>query len=271
MLSPPVELMRPVAVRTMPRLANALWQPKVDGWRAACFIGADGVQIQARSGRIITDRFPELGPALAGLPSGCVLDGEMVAWRPDESGELTLDFLSLARTPARRRMLGVSMQFLAFDLLCDDGQDVRSLPLSDRWPRLLAVLDGAPPLVQPIVSTHDREQAEEWAAALVPRGFEGLVAKRWSSPYGEPRSWFKRRYADTVDGTVVDVVDGHALRVRLGGGRQVVTEPLSRVQARELAEVMAERTDADAPLTVEVRVGAGRHGTVAFVRARPDV
>lgn len=262
--------MRPVAVKVFPQVRDMLWQPKVDGWRCACFVTSDGIQLQARSGRIITGRFPELA-SLASLPAGTVLDGEAVAWRPDAAGEQVLDFLSLARTPARRRMLGVTVQFLAFDLLAVDGRDVRGLPLSERWPRLLAVLDDAPPQVQPIVSTEDREQAEEWARALVPRGFEGLVAKRLSAPYGQPRSWFKRRHADTTEATVVGVEGLSALHVRLDDGREVATQPLTTSQARELAEFLADRPEQDVPLRVEVRVAAGRHGVVTYVRARPEV
>lgn len=262
--------MRPVPVKTIPRLRRALWQPKVDGWRTAVFIMGDGVQLQARSGRLVTPQFPELTEPLAQLPHGTVLDGELVAWRPDETGEQLLDFLALARAPLRRRMLGVTIQVLAFDVLCDRGEDVRGLPLSERWPRLLALLEDAPPQVQAITSTEDRAQAEEWAAALVVRGFEGLVAKKLDMPYGEPRSWFKQRYADTADGTVVGVVGGTALRVRLDEGREVTTQPLSRPQAIDLAEFMATRPEDAAPLRIEVRVAAGRHGAVSFVRARPD-
>lgn len=268
MLRPPVDLARPIAVKPIPPLRDALWQPKADGWRVACFITEDGATIQTRSGRLVTDQFPELAAPLAALPAGTVLDGEAVAWRPDGDGEPALDFLSLARTPARRRVLGVSVQLLAFDLLCQDGEDVRGLPLSERWPRLLTVLDGAPAAVQSIVSTTDRAEAEEWAAALAARGFEGVVAKKLSAPYGQPRAWMKQRFADTTDGMVVEVVGGSALRLRLDDGREVTTEPLTRTQARDLAEYMATRPDDAGPLRVEVRIVVGRHGGVRYVRVR---
>lgn len=42
-------------------------------------VGGD-VVLQARSGRIITDAFPDLADAARQLPYGTVLDGEVVVW-----------------------------------------------------------------------------------------------------------------------------------------------------------------------------------------------
>jgi ATP-dependent DNA ligase len=269
MLKPPVELMRLEAVTRIPALRSALWQPKVDGWRCAVFVDEAGVQIQARSGRIVTAQFPELVRDLAALPAGTVVDGELVAWRVDDQGEQVLDFAALARTPARRRMLGVTLQLVGFDLLCRDGADVRGLPLAERWPQLHDVLDGAPPTLQPIVSTEDRAEGETWAEALIPRGFEGIVGKRLGSTYGQPRAWFKQRYADTIDAEVVGIAGVSALRVRLDTGRVVTTQPLAPRQVHQLADELTERLEEAGPLRVEVRAGVGRHGTVTFVRVRP--
>jgi hypothetical protein len=82
--------------------------------------------------------------------------------------------------------------------------------------------------------------------------------------------WWKQRYSDTIDGTVVDVIGASALRLRLDDGRDVTTRPLQQAQIRQLAAVLADRPDDLGPLRVEVRIGVGRHGQVEYVRVRPD-
>lgn len=273
-LHPPVILMDPTAVRVIPAIRHALWQPKIDGWRGAVFRDADGVQIQSRSGKLLTQQFPELVAPLLKLPVGTLVDGEVVCWAIDEEGEEVLDFTALRRTPAHRRRLNISVQYYGFDLLCQGGEDIRLLPLSQRWPRLLDLLAGLgeqAPQIQPVPATQDRAQGEQWAAALTHRGFEGLVVKRLSSVYRQaPDSWWKQRYADTMDATVVDVVGTSVLRLRLEDGREVDTLPLKVAQMRQVADVVADRASGSGPLRVEVRVGVGRHGTVKFVRARGE-
>ena len=271
MLSPPIDLLRPIAVTRIPMARDVIFQPKVDGWRACVFVSAGQVKIQARSGRLITASFPELVAALGALSEGSVIDGEVVCWVSDGQEEPRLDFTALSRTPASRRTIQGVVQFLGFDLLCDRGTDIRGLPLSERWPRLLATLNGAPGRVQPIASTTDRAEAELWAQALVPLGFEGLVAKRLSGAYTQrPSTWWKQRYRDTVDGTVVDVVGLSALRLRLDDGREVTTRPLRPAQVHQLADVLAEHGETGNPVRVEVQIGTGRHGQVDFVRVRAD-
>jgi ATP-dependent DNA ligase len=268
--------MRPVAVRELPALPSVMFQPKADGWRVAAFRTADGVDIRTRSNLPRASHFPELVPTLELLPVGTVLDGEVVAWRV-VAGRPRMDFGALQASPRGRR--GVLVQLLAFDLLADgrlpEGeQDIRRLPLRDRWERLLELLAALPDdhrfTVEPMRTTTDRDEAELWEKALQQAGYEGLVEKKLADPYGRANSWFKRRHTDTVDATVLGGVGPRRMRVRLDDGRELVTEPLTDGQARELAEAVDERPPDAGPLRVELRVGAGRHGLVLFVRVRPD-
>lgn len=241
---------------------GALYQVKVDGWRVLAFIREDGVHLQARSGRDVTARFPEVIAALSALPSGTVLDGEVVAVRDGK-----FDFHQLARNSVQRRRDGASVSYVAFDLLCDGGRDVRDQPLADRWPRLLEVLGGALPQVQPVMSTTDRAEAEGWITALAPIGVEGALGKALSAPYtaGLGHGWVKVRTADTVDAEILDTAGPAALRVRLEDGREVTTEPLGPDAVHQVAEALA---DAPGPVRIEVRAGHGRHGVTRFVRVR---
>lgn len=266
MLTPPIDLVRPVKVASLPHGPPKSWifQSKVDGWRAAAFITTAQVRLQARSGRDVTGHFPEITAPLWSLPPDTVLDGEVVAVRRG-----TFEFEALARSPAWRRQHGVAIGYQAFDLLAFDGADWRGRPLSERWAALVDLLAAAPANVQPVLSTTDRTEAISWMAALRSHGIEGLVGKPTSSTYGPLHGWVKLRDSDTIHADVLSVLGvprPRALRVRLEDGRVAVTEPLGSVGARAVERAL---TESGLPLQIEVRAGIGRHTQVRFIRVRP--
>ena len=59
---------------------NALVEDKYDGIRAQAHCSGGEVRIFSRTRDEITESFPELPDALAGLPQDAILDGEIVAW-----------------------------------------------------------------------------------------------------------------------------------------------------------------------------------------------
>lgn len=263
MLVSPVKVQRPERVARLPAGPAGRWQysVKLDGWRCIASIG-DGVSLQARSGRDVTARFTEVLPALATLPAETVLDGELVAVKDGR-----FEFTALAGTARSRRTAGIAVSYVAFDALMVAGEDLRRLPLADRWARLLDLLDDAPVGIQPVMATLDRAEAEAWMTALAPTGVEGIVAKDTRTPYtpGTGHGWQKVRTSETVDGTVVDSY-GRRLRVRLADGQDVVTQPLTVAQVRQVADALAQFPDE--PLRVEVKAQSGRQRYVKFVRVR---
>lgn len=60
--------------------AEAGVEDKYDGIRAQAHVSGDEIRIFSRTRDDITESFPELIPALAGLPQDVILDGEIVAW-----------------------------------------------------------------------------------------------------------------------------------------------------------------------------------------------
>ncbi len=59
---------------------DAAVEDKYDGIRAQAHVSGEGVRFYSRTRDEITESFPELPDALAGLPDGAILDGEIVAW-----------------------------------------------------------------------------------------------------------------------------------------------------------------------------------------------
>lgn len=78
--------------------AEAGVEDKYDGIRAQAHVSGDQVRIFSRTRDDITESFPDLLPALAGLPPDVILDGEIVAWefpaRPEAAKAIVDQFLS---------------------------------------------------------------------------------------------------------------------------------------------------------------------------------
>jgi len=296
-LHPPVEVIRPARVPELPAtMAGGIqYQVKLDGWRVVAFVGEAGaVTLQTRSGRIVTERFPEITPALATREPGTVLDGEIVAWR-----EGAFDFQAVSRTVAQRRRSSTSISYIAFDLLCERGADIRAEPLKRRWPRLRKALAGAPKELQTVMATEDRREAESWMTLLAPVGMEGLVCKALASPYRiVPGAWVKVRHSDTLDAELIGAIGPaarpHVARVRLADGRELTTLGLTDAQAAAVSRALAvavgdaaaaagegtgegtgeasgEAALSPASPTVEITLSGDRHPRATFVRVRHDV
>jgi DNA ligase-1 len=108
------------------------WQAewKWDGMRAQVVRRQAGVTIWSRGEERMTDAFPEIVAAAEALPLGTVLDGELLAARPD----CLLPFAMLSRRASRKRvtkklLADIPAVFVAYDLLEAAGADLRGQPL----------------------------------------------------------------------------------------------------------------------------------------------
>jgi DNA ligase-1 len=187
---------------------------------------AGQVWLWSRGEELVTERFPEVAALALGLPDGCVLDGELLAWQAGEGGGTPAPFQRLQqriqrKALSRKILAEVPVRFIAYDLLQQAGQDLRTRPLADRRQRLQALLAHGPFQAAPLV------EAADWAglAALRQesreRGVEGLMLKQRASAYGSGRTkadglWWKWKIAPyTVDAVLVYAQAGHGRRAGL--------------------------------------------------------
>lgn len=201
---------------------------KWDGIRAQ-FIIRDGITaVWSRGEEVISDQFPELLSVAPHLPSGTVIDGEIVAFKDGRVLPFTELQRRLNRKKVGKKLLDdVPARFVAFDLLEDKGEDIRDLSLIQRRARLSRIVD--PLLVSgdassPILLSSSLEP-ETWDALSVlrqesrERSVEGLMLKRWSGEYrvGRPRGeWWKWKVAPlTVDAVLIYAQRGHGRRANL--------------------------------------------------------
>ena len=201
-VNPPVLPMLAKRVSAIPAESSWSFEPKWDGFRALIFRDGDELLIQSRDTKPLNRYFPEVvGMLLAQLPRRCVLDGEIVI-----ANERGLDFeaLQLRIHPAASRIRLLAEQTPAsivfFDLLCEDGRDLRGEPFRQRRAALEKMLAHAAPPLHLTPATLDSSVAEDWFRRFEGAGLDGVMAKGLASTY-EPdkRSMLKIKHERDCD------------------------------------------------------------------------
>jgi len=164
---------------------DLVYEPKYDGIRAIADVPAGGpVRLWSRLGNEKTAQFPEIAEALEGWArrrkAPVVLDGEIVAL--DGDGQ-PIGFQNLqGRIHLKRGRLEAPTAFIAFDLLKDDGTDLRDRPLVERR-ALLERVFGNPKTSMLRLSEQVRGDGRELYKRAFENDWEGLIAKRAQSRY----------------------------------------------------------------------------------------
>jgi DNA ligase-1 len=267
------------------RISPAALEWKIDGIRVQVHKTGGDVTVFTRTLDDITVRVPEITEAVAALGAHTVvLDGEAVAL--DAAGRPRPFQVTASRAGSQADVAGQRAQVpltpFFFDLLHADGKDLIDEPADARY-ALLAQLVPAGLLIPRLV-TDDLAAAEEFFAAAVARGHEGLVAKSPSSLYAAGRrgsEWIKVKPRHTLDLVVLAAEWGHGRRrgwlsnlhlgardpatgelVMLGKTFKGLTDAMLAWQTARLLEL------ADPPQSRPAGDLAGAYGVV---RVRPEL
>ncbi len=202
---------------------------KWDGIRVQAVAGRDDTgrlvrRLYSRTGEDVSSAFPDLA---AELDFDAAIDGELLIVREGRVlpfGELqqrlnrkTVSAKQMAERPAAIR---------AYDILVENGEDLRELPFEVRRERLEAFaarlgnqrLDLSP--IIPFGAWDDlaaaRAEPASHGAGADADAVEGVMIKRWLSPYlaGRPKGhWYKwKRDPHTVDAVLMYAQRGHGKR-----------------------------------------------------------
>ena len=233
---------------------------KYDGIRAQLVKRAGQVFLWSRGEELITPSFPEVPALAAGLPEGTVLDGELLAW---DNGA-PAPFAQLQQRLGRKRLPAallarVPVHFVAYDLLEQEGQDIRALTQAQRRLRLEHLLAGQPIALAPCLPVACWADAERLRQSA--EHAEGLMLKRLDSPYGSGRTrsaglWLKyKREPWVIDGVLIYAQAGHGRRASLFSDYTFAVwnrAPLDAAQAQAVIEAIERREPlarrADLPL-----------------------
>ena len=173
-----------------PRGEGWVFEPKWDGFRFQIIKDSAGVRFHSKSGADYTARLPTMAEAFGKLPApSAILDGELVLINPRGGAH----FYRLMREMRTSHPDEAQLMFLAFDLLHQDGVDLRGLPLSERKRDLKRLCrKSRVPFFSQVEQFPDGDTLLDYCNRF---GFEGIVSKRLASSYssGPSRNWLKTK------------------------------------------------------------------------------
>jgi len=241
---------------TVPALRAAQLEDKFDGIRAQLHVepGAEGarVALYSRNRDDLSEAFPELVEAFAGIGEAAILDGEILAWNPAAGATANfgagraLPFAALQQRLGRKRVTEemrreVPVVLVVFDALYRAGRLLLEEPLAvrrreleefgARWAaetaaieargqsRLFGEPDAADFARLMVAGAWQLETADQLDAAYAEaraRGNEGVMIKSLASAYQPGRrglAWLKlKRELATLDVVVTGVEYGNGRR-----------------------------------------------------------
>ncbi|MFB8245050.1 ATP-dependent DNA ligase [Streptomyces sp. NPDC055952] len=201
------------------KLGACAVEEKLDGIRVQVHRDGGTVRLYTRTLDDITDRLPEVTAAVLELQGErFILDGEVISFgedgRPRSFQETAGRVGSRTDVATAARAVPVSPVF--FDALSVDGRDLLDLPFTERHAELARLVPEPMRVRRTLVSgAGDTPAAEEFLAATLRRGHEGVVAKALDAPYSAGRrgaSWLKVKPVHTLDLVVLAAEWGHGRR-----------------------------------------------------------
>jgi bifunctional non-homologous end joining protein LigD len=149
-----------------------IFEDKFDGFRMIAEIRRGKVSLYSRNGKIISSSYVEVAKALEAVKGDAVVDGELVA-----IGKDGVSHFQLLQNALRHE---AKLLYCAFDLMFENDEDLRKLPLLDRKKRLKAILPQDKLIA---FSPHRKANGRKFFAEAELKGLEGIMAKRADSAY----------------------------------------------------------------------------------------
>jgi DNA ligase-1 len=206
-------------------LTHGAWiaEDKYDGIRAQAHVRGGVARLFSRRLNDVTDSYPEVAAALAGISADAILDGEIVAMRDGRVLPFRMLQARLQRKSVDAELLrDIPLTYVVFDVMAIAEELLVDEPLELRRERLRAVLaprDGLALAPFEPIADETAESVNARFDAARARGNEGVMLKRLDAPYLPGRRgkwWLKlKRELSTLDVAVVAVEWGHGKRANV--------------------------------------------------------
>lgn len=217
----------PNAVEMIKKMGTVAVEPKYDGGRIQIHVTPAAIKTFSRNLENTTAMFPELKGIRKELSArDVILDGEAVGLDPK-----TGSFIPFQETMTRKRKhnidearASVPLKFVIFDMLYRDGKDLLEMPLSERRKELeKTVKTGNLFMISPHIVTSDPAAIRTYHDTQLKKGLEGVVVKKWESPYEPGRrgySWVKFKEEEGRTGKLTDTIDAVIMGYSRGQGKR---------------------------------------------------
>lgn len=195
-------------------------EKKLDGIRGQIIVRNNQIYIWSRGEDILTEKFPEFQHLKTQLPHGTVIDGEIIPWKNGQPLPFSVMQTRIGRKNVSKKFLEEApLVMVCYDLLEENGEDLRQIPLIERRQKLENLLLQHPSeklLLSEEMFFVDWKNAENFRNKARDFNCEGLMIKRKNSIYEVGRkkgNWYKWK----TDPLTIDAV---LLYAQSGSGRR---------------------------------------------------
>lgn len=206
--------------KTLPTAANYSFEIKWDGIRTIICLDGDDMKIYSRSGRDITDKFPELTADRNRIKAEAgIFDGEIVCI--DEQGRpMFSDVISrmhrTGETAIKKASKTLPVYCYLFDCLNLSGKDITKSPLYKRqaWLNVNIKKGGH------FRMSESMKEGKALYEAAKQMNLEGVMAKKIDAPYvigNRSANWLKIKFRQTDDAIIIGYTAGQGDRASLFG------------------------------------------------------
>src|SRR5688572_11611759 len=198
------------------------WQAewKWDGIRGQIIQRNNELFVWSRGEELMTDKFPEFHVLKDHLPNGTVLDGEIMPYANNKALPFAVLQTRIGRKNiTKKHLLDAPVAFIAYDVLEQDGKDIRDKTMEERRKVLENILSSINiPVLQPspVINFASWDELISQRSAARDINSEGIMLKGKNSAYGVGRKrgdWWKWK----IDPLVIDAVMIYAQK---GSGRR---------------------------------------------------
>jgi ATP-dependent DNA ligase len=197
------------------KCADPVMELKYDGWRLIVTVEESGPRLWSRTGKEYTGRVPEIEAELAKLPTGTVLDGEIVDLK-------THDYISVTNVFGKSKAVAsdeerLKLSYVAFDILNIGYADKRRSQ-SDGSVATLAFGDRKQYLIDELADHKLNPDLVSWSEwydvdqtildGFYAKGLEGAIVKDRVMPYMRGKrghGWFKIKGTEECDVIITDL------------------------------------------------------------------
>ena len=201
-----------------------LVERKWDGIRGQIIVRDNQVFVWSRGEELLTDRFPEFCKLKDRLPSGTVIDGEILPYKNGKPLSFQALQTRIGRKNVSRKVLSDAPVIMkTFDLLEHNGEDIRQFSFHRRRELLEALIKShnvsESILLSDIIPFSQWDELLPIRAASRENHCEGLMLKRKVSTYRTGRrkgDWWKWKIEPlTIDAVMIYAQQGHGRRANL--------------------------------------------------------
>ncbi len=186
-----------------------IYERKLDGERCLGFKDK-ATKLMTRNRKKANNNYPEIIDALDRIKGSFIVDGEIVAFDRGKTSFAKLQPRMHAKKPDR----SIKVFYYLFDILFQNGEDLRELALEERKKRLKSLNFDDP--VRYL--RYRRKDGLKYHKEACSKGWEGIIAKDSKYKYVHSRSkkWLKFKCVDEQEFVIGGYTDPKGSRIGFG-------------------------------------------------------